>query len=52
MDNNLCDSGSDLDYIVRGVESEKRQGKNNFTTAFAKCSSGKSCEAKMGRRVC
>ena len=46
MDDNLCGGGSDLVCVVRMVEREKRRRKNNFTTAFAKCSSGKSYEAK------
>ena len=30
MDDNLCDCGSVLVCVVRGVERRKRRGKNNF----------------------
>ena len=30
INDNLCDRGSDLICVVRGVESRKRRGKNNL----------------------
>ena len=36
MDDNLYDNGSDLDYVVRGVESRKRRKEKQFYDCICK----------------